>query len=408
MRRDMPESPAPSLSIEDQVLLCGAHPRLSWERRDRLAYLLALPLDWSRLLEQADRHGMAPLLYHHLQGMPAVGIPEVVLAALASRARESLVRNLRLHHELIRLLGEFNRASLPVMPLKGSLLADLLYGDLSLRPMADIDLLVKPEDMEKAEQVLLGAGCTRLPASDQGAEYHVSYVTDGGGGAHILVELHLELGESHIARLDVGEVWASASRVTWDGREIWTMAPPDLLLYLCLHAVKDGLACLLPLLDIALAIERFGEILPWENLVGKVKAAHIRMPVSLSLLQSRRLLGAPLPPEFLSRIQPSRSISWLLGRALLRWRGGVLHVAPDLLVGPIMALLLFFWEDSLRGKLRHLRRNLFPSPSLRARWISTPSSSSVFRWYLAWLWQALSQFTRQLGARSKSGPSRPC
>ena len=33
-----------------------------------------------------------------------------------------------------------------------------------------------------------------------------------------------------------------------------------------------------------------------------------------------------------------------------------LHVPDEMLVGPIMAVLMILWEDSPRGKLRHLRR----------------------------------------------------
>lgn len=294
------------------------------------------------------------------------------------------------------------------MPLKGPFLADLLYGDLALRPMSDIDLLVRLEDLAKGEQALLRAGYMRsLPPEHEADLYHHSYATDGGSGANVLVELHWDLAKSHTARLDVREIWASASRGTWEGQEIWTMALPDLFLYLCFHAVRKGLGPLWRVLDIALAVERFGKILPWEELVEKVRAAQIRMPVYLSLLQSRELLGASVPPGFLAAIRPARRIGWLLGQALFTWRGGVLHAHPALLEGPMMAFLMFLWEDSLRGKLRHLHRNLFPSASLRARWTSLPPSSSVFRWYPVWLWQVCSQLTRQLAARSKSRPADP-
>ncbi len=408
MRPDMPESLEPSLSIEDQVLLCAAHPRLSPERKERLTHLLASPLDWPKLLEQADRHGIVPLLYHQLQGMPDAGIPEEALAALAHRAREYLVWNLRLHRELIRLLGEFNQAGIPVMPLKGLLLADLLYGDLALRSMSDIDLLVQPEDLAKGEQTLLKAGYIRLLPPEYEADlYHDSYVIEIESGANVQVELHWDLAKSHTARLDVREVWRSASRVQWEGREIWTMALPDLFLYICFHAVRKGLGPLWRVLDIALAVESFGEILPWEELVGKIRAAQIRTPVYLSLLQSRELLGAPVPLEFLAAIRPARGICWLLGQALFTWRGGILHTSPSSLTGPLMAFLMFLWEDSLRGKLRHLRRNLFPSASLRARWTSLPPSSSIFRWYPVWLWQVCSQLTRQLAVRSRSRSTGP-
>ncbi len=391
-----------SLSIEDQALLCAAHPVLTIERSQRLAQLLASPIDWPELLDQADRHGIIPLLHHHLRQSPALTVPETVQTTLAERSRSCLAWNLRLSHEQLRLLDRFNKAGIPVIPLKGLYLADLLYDDSALRPTSDLDLLVKVQDFDKSQRVLEEAGCAKLADEEQGAEYHVSYVTTDGSAGHVLIELHRALGESHVAGLDIEAIWRAAAPSTWEDRTIWTMAPQDLFLYTCLHAVKDGLASIRSLLDITLLLERYGQDLPWQELAQQVNRARIETPISLSLLLSRELLEASVPSEFLAAIRPSRNLSRLLGQALFRWRGGVLHVPQELLVGPFMALLMLCWEDSLKGKLRHLRRNLLPSKSLQGRWISRSHNSAPFRGYPAWLWEICLRLTNQLTARSHS------
>jgi hypothetical protein len=397
-----------SLSIEDQALLCVAHPILTIERNQRFANLLAAPLDWPELLDQADRHGIIPLLHHHLKQAPALTIPETANTTLTERSRSCLAWNLRLSHELLRLLGRFNEAGIPVIPLKGLYLADLLYNDSALRPTSDLDLLVKVQDFDRSQRVLEEAGCAKLADEEQGAEYHVSYVTTDGRAGQVLIELHRDLGESHVAGLDIEAIWRAAAPITWGNRTIWAMALPDLFLYTCLHAVKDGLASIRSLLDITLLLERYGRDLPWQELAQRVKQARIETPISLSLLLSRELLEASVPSEFLTAIRPSRNLSRLLGQALFRWRGGVLHVPHELLVGPSMALLMLCWEDSLTGKLRHLRRNLLPSEKLHGRWTSQAHNSAPFRRYPAWLWEICLRLTGQLTARSHSRqPSAP-
>ena len=391
-----------SLSIEDQALLCAAHPILTIERNQRFANLLAAPLDWPELLDQADRQGIIPLLHHHLKQAPALTIPETASTTLTERSRSCLAWNLRLSHELLRLLGRFNKAGIPVIPLKGLYLADLLYDDSALRPTSDLDLLVKVQDFDRSQRVLEEAGCAKLADEEQGAEYHVSYVTTDGRAGQVLIELHRALGESHVAGLDIQAVWRSAAPITWENRTIWTMALPDLFLYTCLHGAKDGLASIRSLLDITLLLERYGRDLPWQELAQRVKQARIETPVSLSLLLSRELLGASVPSEFLSAIRPSRNLSRLLGLALFRWRGGVLRVPQELLVGPFMALLMLCWEDSLKGKLRHLHRNLLPSKKLESRWISHVHTSSSFPRYVAWLREICLRLTNQLTSRSQS------
>jgi hypothetical protein len=403
-RRRLTTTASAALRPEDRILLCAARPRLSPERAVRLERLLAAPIEWNDLLAHADRHGLIPLLHRHVAGRPAAVLPAAVRAALAQGARDCLVRNLCLHGELLHLLGALNRAGVPVIPLKGSFLAHELYGDLALRPMSDVDLLVRPEDVTRSDAVLRAAGCIR--AAEQGADYHTSYVTRGGDDAGVVVEIHHHLAESHTARLDIRAVWAAASRIRWEGREIWTMALPDLFLSLCLHAAKDGLASVRSLLDIVLVAERFHDTLPWAALVRTVQAARIRIPVHTTLVEARGLLEAPVPPEFLRAIRPAWGLGWPLSRALLRWRGGVLHVPPALLVGPVMAILMLLWEDSLRGRLRHVRRNLFPTASLRARWIPRSAPSSGIAGYLHWVRQAVRELSGQVTARSRSGGER--
>ena len=176
---------------------------------------------------------MVPRLYALSQLLPEARLPAAAQATLQTKARQLLIWNLCLQQELVRLLGKFNAAGLAIMPLKGPVLADQLYGDVGLRPMGDLDLLVHVEDRAAAEQVLLQGGCRRAqPAALEADLYHQSYRLLSRTGADILIELHHDVDKSHTARLDVTRVWSGATRTTWAGREIWTMALPDLLLYL--------------------------------------------------------------------------------------------------------------------------------------------------------------------------------
>jgi len=368
---------------------------LSPARAHNLARLLAAPLDWIPLTADAERHGVAALLHGHLRRLGPGQIPPSALQALALQARVCVAWNLRLRHELGRILAAFERAGIPVIPLKGPVLADELYSQPLLRPSEDLDILVQPADHPTGERILHDLGYGRLPLHAQGADYHTRFMSPAADG--VVVELHRELGERHVSGLDVLDIWVSASRTSWQRHTTWSMTGPDLLLYLCMHAAKDGLASIKALLDITLLLERSRDEFHWSDLGRRVKTVHLSGPIYLSLREARTLLGAPVPDEFLEALRPRRP-TWRLSEALFRWRGGVLHVPDELLVGPFMAVLMLLWEDSLRGKLRHLRRNVLPSASLRARWVSLPPSISWLVWYPAWLWQATRHVARQLTA----------
>jgi hypothetical protein len=381
------------LGLEDEIVLAAAHPVLSPERRARLRDLLASDVDWRGLVTHADRHAVAPILDSHLRALHGTRVPPDTREALAALTRACVASNLRLRHDLGRLLDVLERAGVPAMPLKGPVLADQLYPAPWLRASGDLDVLVPQRAIAVAERALRELGYVRRPDAEQGADYHTIFSRDD-----VDVELHSDLAEWHVSRLDVRAIWAAAARTRWDGHAIWSMALADQVLYLGFHAAKDGLASLRPLVDITLLLARHKDTLPWAALVSRVRAAHLGPVIYLALAESRTLLGAAVPDAFLEAIRP-RHAGWALAQRLYRWRGEVLHVADDLQVGPFMAALMFLWEDTSRARLRHLRRNLLPSSRLRRRWTSSSTPASWVLEYPLWALHAARYVVRQLAAR---------
>ena len=384
---------ATPLDGADLILVTAAHPVLSPRREAQLTALLEGAVNWPALMERALRHGIAPILYGHLRAMPTVAVRRDVTETLGALARACVASNLRLRHELGRLLSGFARAGIAVMPLKGPVLADQLYPTPSLRPSSDLDVLVRAVDAAAAEQILEALEYTRRPEEEQGGDYHTIFTARG-----VDLELHHDLGERHASRLNVGAIWSSATTASWQGHSIWCMSLSDQLVYLAFHAAKDGLASLRALVDIALLVDRHRDVLPWTALGSRLRDAHLAPVVYLALSETRALLGAPVPDEFLDAIRP-RHAGWALAERLFRWRGGVLHVADDLLVGPFMAALMFLWEDTTRARLRHVKRNLLPSARLRGRWTSSPAPGSWVVWFPMWGALVVRYLIRQLAFR---------
>src|SRR5256712_7738510 len=223
-----------SLTPEDQTLLCAAHPVLPPDEQERLAHCFTQPLSWPDLLADAERHGVVALLHRHVVALDALGSsPTHVHERLTLRARTCVAWNLRLRHALGRLLAAFNRAGLAVMPLKGPVLADQLYPDPMLRATADLDLLVRHDDVVAAESLLEGLGYRRLPAREQGADYHTLFISERSEAGSQGVQPHPAPGGTHVSPLGARAVWAPASPTTWPGQPSWAVAGPPLPPYLC-------------------------------------------------------------------------------------------------------------------------------------------------------------------------------
>jgi len=340
---------------------------------------------------------MLPLLHQYLQAVPASGVPHTIMTTLASGAREYVVWNLHLHNELLRLLAVFNHANIPVMPLKGPWLAGLLYGDVTLRPTGDLDLLVRKEHLAKAERLLRESSYMHGRLREhEGDSYHYTFVRADHYTAPITVELHWDIVRTHIARRDIEEVWSAASRNEWHEREIWTMSTPDLFLILCENAAKDTFGFFKQLVDIGLLIERFGATWSWSALAQTIQAAHLRTRVFLTLCLTHELCDSQVPGDFLTAIRPPQGVSWSVGIRLFRRRGGVLHATRADIGPPLNTILTLLWEDSWRGQLRHLHRLVLPPAGYQARWTALPSSSSAWRWYPLWIGHTIGQALRLL------------
>ncbi len=114
----------------------------------------------------AQRHRVQGLVHHALSAAEVV-VSSPAGPALRDEAQAIATRNLQLAAESVRLVRRFEAASVPVMVIKGTVLATLAYGTLAIKMSWDVDLLVPPERLEDAAEVLRDAGyrCV-LPGPD--------------------------------------------------------------------------------------------------------------------------------------------------------------------------------------------------------------------------------------------------
>lgn len=147
---------------------------------------------WSRLPDQAEKHGLGPLVYTHFKAINALVPAEVgiSLKGLALRHRRA---NAVLTTMLAEILNQLYCAGIPVLVLKGAALAYLVYPRPELRPMRDLDLLVRPEDTPRARAVLHQIGFRVAAARDfvlPAGHHHLPAFEMVQNGETVSVELH--------------------------------------------------------------------------------------------------------------------------------------------------------------------------------------------------------------------------
>ncbi len=207
--------------------------------------------NWAPIVELALANDLAPMLHHQLDRFG--WWKEVDLesrTAVEREARSSALRSALFEREQERIAQEIRRASIPVLWLKGLLLAHRLYPQPYCRPMVDIDMLI-PEDQRDAVASLMLQSGYRLdpdddlqllaghPAIASKISHHDVYYRDFGVGCR--VEVHYRLGSLRgIPQvLDPTDwIWTQAVR---DGDGQWVLKTEALLLYLIAHiALQHG------------------------------------------------------------------------------------------------------------------------------------------------------------------------
>ena len=112
-------------------------------------------MDWNYILECSERQGISPLFYWNLKKINnSKYVPPEVMKSLEKMYYSNLARNMLLYDELSKILTAFKKVGIDTIVLKGAFLAEEIYKNIGLRPMSDIDLLIKEKDLQKAKNEL--------------------------------------------------------------------------------------------------------------------------------------------------------------------------------------------------------------------------------------------------------------
>jgi len=240
--------------------------------------------DWKSIIQKASDHKVAPILYYHLgkNGMTDY-VPGEVLLKLHKIYLASLSRNMRIYTQLSKLLTELKNENIQVIVLKGAALAEQVYETIALRPMIDVDLIMKSDDIQKLNYVLLKQGwkneeyLNKMKSHEKYSK-HINY-TNG----IISIEVHPKLYE--LPRLDP---WVNAINTKIASTDTFVLGKEVFLMHLCLHLddhYRTGLEFnLIWYLDIAKFIERYRDDINWDYVIETSKKNRVERSMHRVLL----------------------------------------------------------------------------------------------------------------------------
>jgi len=284
------------------------------------------PADWTGLLQQALKQGVGPLLYRRVSANDAdAAIPPDFVEELRGVYMVSALRNMRLYHQLRKLLLLLQTGGIPAIVLKGAHLAEFIYRDVAVRPMQDIDIMVREEDLRATGSLLQEAGYATPPeaypfSSDY---YHLPILVHPQFPAP--VEVHRSIGDDTGPHpIDTDGLWARARPAKVIGMATLVLSPEDLLLHMSLHAsVQHKFEVgLIHLCDIAEITRRYGAEMDWDQVGRRSCAWGAARGVYLTLRFAKNFLGAVVPDGALETMKPAgfkpELLDWACERILYR------------------------------------------------------------------------------------------
>jgi hypothetical protein len=267
--------------LEFRVLLSACRVFLGTEEPEKLEGLLQQGPEWERLLALSNRHGVMPLLYRSVSQNCPQAVPAEWLARLRMQYMMNAARNMKMTAELLRILDALKEAGIKAMPLKGPVLAQQLYGDVTLRQFSDLDILVAPEDLVNAVEILANRGYgdeETLKETKRKAYLKTTHHFQlFNPNLRFPVEIHWKFSEDLLG-LDFNEksIMESSDFINILDNRVPSLPKDHLLLLLSLHGIKHLWTKLSWILDISIIISfinKKNNIILWHDLEEEERRA---------------------------------------------------------------------------------------------------------------------------------------
>jgi hypothetical protein len=319
--------------------------------------------EWDALAREASRGGVAPLAFWMLSTAGKISaLPQSARDALRQSYAATWKHNREIFDELETLAGEFQRADISLVLLKGACFALTIYPDPGTRPMGDLDLLVPVAKWEQAAGIAKTCG------------YAEAYPEAAPGLSELLnhdvclkkktvtLEIHRSLLADKTFKYAVPVDWFwTQTQPLNDARfpAVLILSPAAQLLYAAAHAMLQHggkNAALRWFVDMERLIRLHKKELDWAALLAQAKVFEWGSALAAALEQTQAHFNTPIPENIRAELSAHTD----------RHRGMVRELQKKPLTHTQQELQKM-GKLNMYGKLRLFLALVFPSPAYM-RW----------------------------------------
>ncbi|MCM3539081.1 nucleotidyltransferase domain-containing protein [Priestia endophytica] len=263
-------------------------------------------MDWNYFLQLVKHHRIYPLVYAKLRELRDPAVPPFVIEMLTREYQKNTFSMLHLSAEMERVSKLFSEQNIKLLFLKGPPIAHDIYGDISLRTSKDLDVLIQFEDVEKAEDVLIGLGYERedrffsLVNEWKWLHHHIIYFHPQ---KKIQVEIHWRSQPFPMHQPTFNELWERRRKSELTSSPVYLLGEEDLFIFLIAHGTRHGWFRLRWLADVDYMMRR-------KQPFKKVEQLRSRKQFNLvgqALLVSAAFFETPIPEEAKNIMEEKRA-----------------------------------------------------------------------------------------------------
>ena len=292
---------------ENELILCCARREVDAELRS----LLKKEINWDYVFATAQAHGLLPLLHKHLTSVAGDLVPGHFLSRLKRESVANSQNVLHLIGKQLRVYKLFKENRIPVALFKGPLLAQMAYGEISLRQAGDIDLLIERRHFDRARSLLESLGYEMFPrltpaqlGSHLNNHCEIQFMRDEW---FTVVDLHWELApRSFVFKVKAEEVMSRLQPVSLAGTTVETFSDEDLVLYQAMHGAKHLWRRLEWITSLAESIR--SSPLNWDTVVERAASARAARMLGLGLRLVGNFSDVRIPAHVLGAVDGDRAM----------------------------------------------------------------------------------------------------
>lgn len=300
---------ATQIKTEIRLLAILSKPRFSGQDKLKASRLLDSGVNFAAFKQSLDKHRVLPCAYINIRDHFKNDFPEQLINNLHTQYLLNVKKNKLFLKTIFTIFNSFKVAGIPVVSIKGIPLAQALYEDLAKRHFHDIDILIRPCDLNRANELLNQSGfrceiLEYLPAhllsTFLNKQKDLVYVNSAG----VVLELHLRVANIP-TKLSI-----AFEEQLFTIHQNRVLYQPEAFLYLCWHGMNMFYHRIKWLCDLAIMIDTMD--MDWDNMYATARRLDCLRELTISLVLAHLLFDTALPSQAARYYAEDRVCRWLL------------------------------------------------------------------------------------------------